>query len=149
MNYSSDLNKRYFRSNLFSLKKKYVKKMNKESIKNSLSSLEERLDNTLLRLIHFKPVYNNHFEGLISKENNPKLFSRVKLEINNRKISPQLKNVSDLIKSKRILRGKKVSKKKRLVKKSKIIIPRNYKKSFLSKKFGTKLTRAFILKRRS
>merc|ERR1712146_219087 len=91
-NHSSDLNNKNSKSNLFVLKKKYENKFRLESVRNSLISLEERLDNTLLRLVHFKPVYNTHREGLISNENNSKLFEKLSFQVKKNKSLPSKKS---------------------------------------------------------
>ena len=85
--------------------------MNNESAKNFITCLEERLDNTLLRSVHFKTTYNTHFEGLIPNKTNSKLFERKNFLRKKLKTSLFNKNKSYRWKSIK-LKGKLVKKKK-------------------------------------
>lgn len=161
-NHSLDLNNKNSKSNLFVLKKKYENKFKTESVRNSLISLEERLDNTLLRLVHFKPVYNTHREGLISNENNSKLFEKLSFQV--RKNHQKSKNRIKKVKLKNRINKVNLTKaqKKRQKRRKRFLSKRFAKKlpnrrslikniRFISigKKSGKKFGRRFVLKRRA
>jgi len=93
VNSSKTLYNKYSKANLLFLKKKYISKQKNESARNFITCLEERLDNTLLRSIHFKTTYNTHFEGLIPNQTNFKLFEREKRLTKKKK--PSLPNKSN------------------------------------------------------
>ena len=110
-------------------------------------SLEERLDNTILRLVHFKPVYNTHREGLISNENNSKLFEKMSFQVGEDQVS--------LNKNSNLERYEEKFKNRRLTKHEKNSIKSFHRKNLtfknlrsIGKKSGKRFARKLILKRR-
>jgi ribosomal protein S4 len=57
---SANLGDKYEKVNLIRIKKKCIEKSRQEKSKTFLTMIEQRLDSTLLRLMHFKPTHVKH-----------------------------------------------------------------------------------------